>query len=144
MKNIQMVLAMLLIIGSTSLNAQSKKYKIEGTKCQRVEIIDAGELYSTYELNEGEIEMMKIAGLSNYLIDEIKGNHTEDSWPEKLGDLDARIADPDKVKSYVVYKVVTLEDKIILVAPLKYNNDKDSGWALSRDVFFVMSSKAIK
>ena len=46
-----MALAMLLIIGSTSLNAQSKKYKIEGTKCQRVEIIDAGELYSTYELN---------------------------------------------------------------------------------------------
>ena len=51
MKNIQMALAMLLIIGSTSLNAQSKKYKIEGTKCQRVEIIDAGELCSTYELN---------------------------------------------------------------------------------------------
>ena len=103
MKNIQMALAMLLIIGSTSLNAQSKKYKIEGTKCQRVEIIDAGELCSTYELN-----------------------------------------DPDKLKSYVVYKVVTLEDKIILVAPLKYNKDKDNGWALSRDVFFVMSTKAIK
>lgn len=144
MKNIQLALAVLFIIGSTSLNAQSKKYKLEGKKCTRVEIIDPGELYSTYELNEGELEMMKVAGLTNYLIDEIKRNHMEDAWPEKLGDLDSRIAEPDKIKTYVVYKVIEFEDKVIVVAPVKYNKDKDTGWALTKDVFFVMSLKGIK
>jgi hypothetical protein len=144
MKNIQLALAVLLIVASTALQAQSKKYKTEGKKCPRVEIIDAGELYSTYELNDGEIEMLKIAGVNEFLLQEIKSLHTEANWPEKLGDLDARIAEPDMIKGYVVYKIADIDDKVVLVVPYKYNKDKASGWAVTKDIYFVMSAKGVK
>jgi hypothetical protein len=144
MKNTTVIILTLLLLTGSAANAQSKKYKTEGTKCQRVEIIETGAIFSTYDLNDGEIEMLTISGVKPALLDKIKATHKEDTWPAAFGNLEQRIANPDKIKSYVVYKVATIEDKVILVAPFKFNKDKESGWALTKDIFIVMYSTGIK
>jgi len=144
MKNMSIVLLTLLLLTTSAANAQAKKYKIEGKKCSRVEIIEPGDLFSTYDLNDGEIEMMKIQGVNAPLLEKIINTHTEDSWPASLGSLDQRIANPDKIKDYAVYKLATIEDKVILVAPAKFNQNKESGWALTKDIFIVMYKSGIK
>ncbi len=144
MKNIPIVILAMLLLTTSAVNAQAKKYKIEGKKCPRVEIIEPGDLFSTYDLNDGEIEMMKIEGINAPLLEKIISTHTEDSWPTAFGSLDQRIANPDKIKAYAVYKVATIEDKVILVVPAKFNKDKDAGWALTKDVFIVINKSGIK
>lgn len=144
MKNIHIALLTLFILTSGAVDAQAKKYKIEGIKCTRVEIIVPGDLFSTYDLNDGEIEMLKIQKVNTVLMEKIVNNHKEDAWPSSFGNLDQRIANPEIVKSYVVYKLADLEDKVVLIVPAKYNKDKDGGWSLSKDIFLIMNKSGIK
>ncbi len=125
-------------------DAQAKKYKIDGRKCPRVEITDPGEFYSTYDFEDGEVELMKIDNIKPVLLEKIEANHTETSWPSALAKLDNRTSNPDKVKSYVVYSVAKINDKYILVVPAKYNSDKEEGWAPSHDIFFVVGQSGIQ
>ena len=89
MKKGRLVLAILFILSSTLVNAQSKKYKIEGKKCTRVEITDPGELYSSYELLDEDLAILKIENVKPFLLESIQNNHTEDKWPSELGNLDS-------------------------------------------------------
>ncbi|MFZ1635845.1 MAG: hypothetical protein WAT43_18310 [Chitinophagales bacterium] len=143
MKNIQIALVTLLIFVGSNLHAQSKKYKTEGRKCTRVEIITPGGLFSNYELSDGDVEMMKIDGIKDFLIEKIKKNGSEKGWPVKLASFEMRMANPDALKKYVVYKVIQLDDKVILVAPAKYNQDLEAGWSLTKDIYFVMYANAV-
>ena len=74
MKNIQIALVMLLLFVGSNLHAQSKKYKTEGRKCTRVEIVTPGDLYSNYQMSDGDVEMMQIDGIKDFLIEKIKKN----------------------------------------------------------------------
>ena len=144
MKNVRLVLAVFFILSATLVNAQSKKYKIEGKKCTRVEITDPGELYSSYELLEEDIALMNVEEIKPFLLESIKNNHTEDKWPSEMGNLDSRVKNPDKMKSLVAYKVCKLEGKYLLVIPAKYNSELGSGWAPSRDIFMVIGESGVK
>lgn len=124
--------------------AQPKKFKIDGRKCMLVEITDPGEFYSTYNFEDADIELMKIDKMQPVLIQKIQDNHTEKSWPNLLSALDQRTANPDKIKSYVVYKVIQFNDKCVLVAPAKYNAGLGDGWAPAHDIFFVVGVSGIK
>lgn len=134
----------LLLFTGTVLQAQSKKYKIDGRKCARTEITDPGELYSTYDLSDSDIESLRSQKVKSKLIDKIIAAHKETNWPAKLGSLDARMQNPEQMKAYVVYKVATVNDIIILVAPAKYNNTFPEGWSLTQDIFFIVNQNALK
>lgn len=144
MKKGRLVLAILFILSSTLVNAQSKKYKIEGKKCTRVEITDPGELYSSYELLDEDLAILKIENVKPFLLESIQNNHTEDKWPSELGNLESRVDNPDKMKSLVAYKVCKLDGKYLLVIPAKHNSELGSGWAPSRDIFMVIGESGIK
>lgn len=144
MKNVRLVLALFIILSAVQVNAQSKKYKIEGKKCTRVEITDPGELYSSYELLDEDIALLKIEKVKPFLLESIQNNHTEDKWPSELGNLDSRIQNPDKIKSLVAYKVCKLDGKYLLVVPAKHNAELGSGWAPSRDIFMVIGETGVK
>jgi len=143
MKNVRLVLAIFFILSSTLVNAQSKKYKIEGKKCTRVQITDPGELYSSYELLDEDIALLKIENIKPFLLESIKNYHTEDKWPSEMGNLDSRIQNPDKIKSLVAYKVCKLEGKYLLVIPAKHNSELEVGWAPSRDIFMVIGETGV-
>lgn len=144
MKNVRLILAVFLILSSSLLNAQAKKYKIEGKKCARVEITDPGELYSNYTLLDEDIEKMKIDNIKPYLLDNITNNHTEDRWPAEMKDLTSRVNNPEKIKSFVAYNVCKLEGKYILVIPAKHNSSMGEGWAPSKDIFIVIGESGVK
>lgn len=143
MKNIQIALVMLLLFVGSNLHAQSKKYKTEGRKCTRVEIVTPGDLYSNYQMSDGDVEMMQIDGIKDFLIEKIKKNCVESAWPEKLASFESRLDNPDIIKKYVVYKVIEINDKVILVAPAKYNQNLEAGWSLTKDIYFVFNAKAV-
>ncbi len=144
MKKVRLILATFLILITTLLNAQAKKYKIEGKKCVRVEITDPGELYSNYTLLDEDIALMKIEGIKPFLLETITNFHTEDKWPSAMGDLDSRVKNPDKMKSLVAYKVCKFEGKYLLVIPAKFNKDLGDGWTPSRDIFMVIGESGVK
>ncbi|MFI5171916.1 MAG: hypothetical protein ACHQFW_05970 [Chitinophagales bacterium] len=144
MRNVRIIIAVLFVFSALAVSAQPKKYKVDGKKCVRVEITDPGEFYSTYNIEEAEIEMLKAQKVKPILLDHIINNHTEDKWPAQLGNLDSRVANPEKIKSYAVYKVAKMDDKFVLVVPASHNSDKGEGWAPTRDIFFVVGSTGVK
>ncbi len=144
MKNVPLVLTLVFILSVSLVNAQSKKYKLDGIKYHRIEITDPGEVYSTYILQESDIELLKIEKVKPYLLDQITNNHTEEQWPKELGNLDSRVANPDKIKSYTVYMVCKFDKKYLLVIPAKYNADMGEGWAPTKDIFIVVGENGIK
>lgn len=136
-------LLILFLCTGFMLHAQPKKLKLEGTKCRLVSISDPGEFYSTYTFTDEDLQALHAAGLKHTLIDKISQHHTESTWPAKLGSLDERIEHPEILKAYVVYKVAEINNMVILVAPAKYNSTQPEGWALTEDVFFVLSKAGV-
>lgn len=144
MKNVRFGLMILLILSVSLAQAQKKKYKLDGNKFPLVEISDPGEVYSTYVLQDSEIELLKIEKIKPYLLDIIINNHTEAQWPQEMGNLDSRVSNPDKIKSYTAYKVCKFDKKYLLVIPAKYNKDMGAGWAPSKDMFIVVGESGLK
>ena len=144
MKILRLGIVTLLFFTTLLADAQSKKYKVDGKKCVRMELMDAGEFYSTFTIDAAEIETLKAQKVKPILMDHIINNHTEDKWPSELANLDTRFNYPEKVNSYVVFKVAKLNDKYILVVPARFNNDNGEGWASTNDIFFVVGEKGVK
>lgn len=144
MYTLRLGLLTFLVCFTTITWAQSAKYKTMGRKCVRVEIADAGELYSTYTLTDTEIQSLLDKKIKRELIDDIQAYGNETGWPAKLKLFDERIANPDQIKKYVVYEVAKVNDMHILVIPAKYNSNLPDGWAVSRDIYLLMNDPGVK
>lgn len=136
-----------LILSFPFLHAQAQKapgkYVVDGHKCKKATIVDPGELYSTYQFDETELEMLS-AAVGNTLAGRVNENHTEDRFPVAMQDLDARTDNPERMKAFRVYKLARLDDKWVLVVPAKYNKHQPSGWAPQQDFFLVMRAEGVK
>ena len=138
------VLLLFIFVFSTAANAQSKTYKVGKRKCERVEIADPGEFYSTYDFETTDIDIITAAGLKEEHIALVQQYHKESNWPTELGNFNVRINEQEKIKSYVVYKIATIGDKVLLVAPAKYNQQLGEGWAPTQDIYFVVGQAGVK
>lgn len=143
MPNLRSTILMLFICSGLIAQAQPKQVKLKGHKCPSIAISDPGEFYSTYNFSDNDLHALDSAGLKNTVIDNIIAHHTETSWPGKLASLDERIANPDILKSYVVYKVAEINNMVVVLVPAKYNSDKPEGWALTEDVYFILSKAGV-
>lgn len=143
MNTLRLSLIIALLLSAESAHAQPKKIKLQGVKCHRVTIAEPGEFYSTYDFSENEIQAMRENKLKPELIENIIHNHREESWPPKLGQLHERIDHPDQIKAYTLYKVTSVGNIHVLVAPVKYNSNHPEGWIPDNDIFFVVHDKAL-
>lgn len=138
--------ALLLILFLPQALQAQKKYKTHGMKCRRMEIVDPGELYSTYEITaEDEETLTQNEGVREDLMQVIIDNCTENaaSWPEGMRTLDSRIDNPDVLKKYVAFEVAEFGDRHVLVIPAKYNKGMPAGFAPDEDFFIVIGNKGI-
>jgi len=143
MKKLTLFSAVLLAVLFVSVGA-SKKYKFHGIALAKVTLVDPGELYSTYEFSvEEENAIKKAVNNDQALFDEIATYHLEENWPEPLKDFNWRIANGEKMKMFVAYKLCDLPgDRCVLVIPLK-KNKKNKDVKFTRDIYFVMKKVAV-
>ena len=108
----------------------------------KVSIIDPGQLYSTYEFSEGELEA---TSLPAKIQKDIITYGVESNWPESIQGLGFRTDNPEKMKKYKVYKIAEInENRCILVVPAKENKKMPKGMKPSRDIYFIMGLDGIE
>lgn len=137
---------LLTLFSFTFLQAQApSKFKKGKVKCARVWITDPGELYSTYQISENEISLIKSTNkkITGGLIDDIIADHLETAWPSSLQILSNRVDNPDIVMSYATYKISKFDDKYIIIIPASLNKGMENGWSPQKDVYFVIGESGV-
>ena len=137
-------IAIVLLMFMASSCGSAKKYKTMGVKCKSVKITDPGEIFSTYLINEEEMNFLKTGDFSQSEIDTIQKYGTEKNWPDAMNNLTSRFANADKIKLYRVYKLTKMNEKIILVIPASKNSEMISEWKPLHDIYIVIGAGGVK
>ena len=141
MKRIKSLLALVLIIASYSIEAQS------GNTAQRMKITDSGELYSTFDWddndNTGAKTAVVLAVSAAEFSDIVKYSH-ESYWPAGINNLDGRNNLRSKINDYVVYKVAEFDDRYLLRIPASENKGMPQNMQSTHDFYFVIGKAGVQ
>jgi hypothetical protein len=112
-------------------------------------MIDPGEIYSTYNVEDDGDAMAAIREAVDYDnddVDYVLGHINEENWPEGFKTLDERTGENNfYFHKLQYYKLAEFDDKSILVAPMEENENVGSGViTFYEDMFIVISTSAIK
>ncbi len=116
-------------------------------KGKKVEILDPGKLYSTYNLDPEELDELYAQGFSEQQVEHIGKMSHEDYWPAKMAELDSRLDNRTTIKEYTVYRIGYLKeqspDKSILWVRAKKNKKMPAGFAPKEDFFIIIGDLGI-
>lgn len=113
-----------------------------------VTIVNVGELMSTYKLQQDTAAVNainKIAGLSSTDKENIYKYSNEANWPAGINSLVKRAQNAETIKTYRAFKLASFAHAskgtmYILKIPMTENAGMTGDFALSNDIYFVMSA----
>ncbi|HXH20355.1 MAG TPA: hypothetical protein VNJ07_14865 [Chitinophagales bacterium] len=111
-------------------------------KGKAAKILDAGELYSTYEFSEDEKEAIK-KQVKPAEFEKIMSYHTEDNWPDGIDNLDERLDLAEKMQEYNVVIIASLEDIYVLRVTPSKNKHMPDAMMTSHDFYFVIGRAGV-
>ena len=137
--------ASLVLICLMFCSGTAMQYKFRGIKVDKVEIIIPGQLYSNYIFSRQELNTISTAINGDAeLLDEIDAYHVEQSWPDPLSDFNWRIGHGSVISQFTAFRICEIsEGKCLLVIPME-KNEKVNEVQLTRDIYFVMKTSAVK
>lgn len=135
-------LSLLMFLVSCTPKWDPRKYK-------RVEIVDAGEIYSTFDINKHEKEK-KILDKKRWLPDSVLRKVTaatsESRWPPAIQTPQLRHDNQKKMKQYKAYLITSFKNKHILYIPNTENKGANIAPELmsDRDFYMIIGKKGIE
>ncbi len=111
--------------------------------CKETNIVDPGEIYSTYSYGGTDRATLKAQGFSEAQIDHIVTMSHERSWPTKMVELDSRLDNPSVIKKYNVCQIATLDNKVVLWVRKSKNGSMPSGFAPTEDFYILLGKSGI-
>lgn len=112
-------------------------------KAKPIKIVDPGELYSTYDLQQtekDEISKQVKSGEYEYILTHCN----EDSWPEGINTLDERLENVEAIKNYKAFKVAKLDAIYVVKIPAKDNKKIKGDMKPEHDFYFIIGEKGIE
>lgn len=107
-------------------------------------IIDRGELYSTYDLNDDSTWKVYV---EDYEVEDILSYSTEDNWPEKLATIDQRGKYESYFKYFHAYVVAELNEssgkKYIVELPSYENEHMPDGLRPDNNIYMVFGEAGL-
>jgi len=123
--------------------------KWDPRKYRRVEIIDAGEIYSTFDINKHEKEkkiLDKKRWLPDSVLRKITAASSESRWPPAIQTPQLRHDNQKKMKQYKAYLITSFKNKHILYIPNAENKGANISPELmsDRDFYMIIGKKGIE
>ncbi len=145
MKTQRILLSLLLIfLASSEFSYAQKSYKWMEKKCLKVTIVDAGQLYSTYEVSEEEKKLLREkVKLNEQQIETLLKNCKESSWEGGMKDLDSRTNNNDIIQKFKAYKVAEFDNEYLLVIPTMLNQGLPKSFSQSKDIFLIIGKSGV-
>lgn len=112
----------------------------------RVAIVNAGELYSTYDLegNANAMGALDAMGLGGAEISRIVHDASEDNWSGDLSNLEFRTSHHEDLQRIHGRLVAQWEDKVLIAVPASENGHLPTGMRQDRDIYMVFGQDAVE
>ena len=123
--------------------------KWDPRKYRRVEIVDAGEIYSTFDINKHEKEkkiLDKKRWLPDSVLRKVTAASSESRWPPAIQTPQLRHDNQKKMKQYKAYLITSFKNKHILYIPNAENKGANIAPELmsDRDFYMIIGKKGIE
>lgn len=113
------------------------------TKGSAVEVINFGDLYSTYSFEPSDSkDIIASVGRAEYTDITKYGNET--NWPSAISGFEDRQTNRPKMYKYYVEYVYSFSDKSIIKAPMSKNSHMTGGMKLTHDIYFIINTSSIE
>jgi len=113
-----------------------------------IQIINSGELLSTYNLAGAENEKAEIRKqVGEKLLQDIINNSQESNWPQGISTLDARNSNRPRINEYVAYKVASFGSDgqfVVLRIPASQNQFQPYNLIPKRDIYFIIGKSGVE
>jgi len=114
MKTYRVLFTLILFsLVTANFSYAQKSYKWMKKKCPLVSITDAGEMYSTYQIEQNDREILKSKEkLNEQQIETILNNCKENNWEGGMRELKSRTDNKDIIQKFKAFKVAQLSTGI--------------------------------
>ncbi|MFN0202140.1 MAG: hypothetical protein ACKVTZ_11505 [Bacteroidia bacterium] len=134
-------LVVLMLSACTATN-----YTLQGGKhCPKVKIIDAGEMYATYDLARSprDQNMLREQGLSDEALRLIIVQSKEAAWNMAISQVEERERQREAFTKFNAYLVGDLADKYVLVVPKNKNQKQPSYLIPDKDMYLIIGKNGV-
>jgi USP8 interacting len=109
---------------------------------QRMEITDAGDLYSTYDL-KASVANGELRRMFGEAYPEVIKRSSETGWPAGLMTLGSRGSYQDEIRRFVAYKVIEFGDYVMLQIPAAENQDQPASIRAAYDFYMIFNTNGV-
>lgn len=111
---------------------------------RRCDIVDPGELYSTYDVrgDDEAVATFRMA-VGEARLDEAITHAHESTWPTAIATLEGRAAVRERITEYRGWCAGPWDDKYVVYVPAKKNRHMPDGMRPTTDIWFVFHGRGL-